>query len=77
MKFGRFRLNMAQVALIERDEERLIFFNADGAQIFERRFDSGRQAAQALRDFFNFEEVRLLTARYEGTDVGDGTGENA
>lgn len=71
MKFGRFRLNMAQVALVERDEERLVFYNAAGAKVFERVFQSDRQADQALRDFFNYDQVRLLTARYEGSAPAD------
>lgn len=73
MKFGRFRLNMALVSLIERDEARLVFYNAEGTRIFARRFESDRQAEQALRDIFNYEEVRLLTARYEGSE-DDGAG---
>lgn len=68
MKFGRFRLNMGLVSLIERDAARLIFYNSDGVQVFARRFESDRQAEQALRDIFNYEEVRLLTARYEGSE---------
>ena len=71
MKFGRFRLNLGLVALIERDEERLRFYNVSGEQIFERAFESERQADQALRDFFNYDQVRLLTARYEGTEVDE------
>lgn len=67
LKFGRFRVNMAQVALIERDEELLRFFNAEGREIFVRAFESARQADRVLKDLFKFDEVRLLNARYEGS----------
>ncbi|AWV88344.1 hypothetical protein DN745_02895 [Bradymonas sediminis] len=70
MKLGRFRINLAQVAFIERDAECLLFFNADGAQIFERRFETQRQADQVLRDLFGYEDIQLVTARYEGVDAG-------
>lgn len=68
IKLGRFRLNMAQIAYIERDEARLLFFNAHGDTLFEREFESRRQADQVLRDFFGYEDVQLVTARYEGTE---------
>lgn len=71
MKLGRFRLNLGQIALIERDEERLLFFNAQGTQIFERGFETQRQADQVLRDLFGYEQVQLVTARYEGTEPNE------
>lgn len=71
MKLGRFRLNLAQIALIERDEERLLFFNAEGTQLFERCFESQRQADQVLRDLFGYEQIQLVTARYEGMEPGE------
>lgn len=68
MKLGRFRLNLAQIALIERDGARLLFYNDQGAPIFERHFGDSRQADQVLRDVFGHEEVQLVTARYEGAE---------
>lgn len=70
MKLGRFRINLAQVAFIERDAQRLLFYNTDGAQIFERSFETQRQADQVLRDLFGYEDIQLVTARYEGVDAG-------
>jgi|GEM_PF-4926745 len=70
MKLGRFRLNLAQIAFIERDGARLQFYNAQGMQIFARDFEDSRQADQVLRDLFGHEELQLVTARYEGSDAG-------
>ena len=67
MKLGRFRINLAQVAFIERDAECLLFFNADGAQIFERRFETQRQADQVLRDVFGYEDIQLVTKQATAT----------
>jgi hypothetical protein len=67
-KFGEYRVNLAQVSLIERDDDLLRFFNAEGTQFFSRRFESARQADRVLKEIFRFEEVRLLNTRYEGVD---------
>jgi hypothetical protein len=67
-KFGQFRINLAQVSLIEREDDLLRFFNAEGTQFFSRRFDTARQADRVLKELFRFDEVRLLNTRYEGVD---------
>jgi hypothetical protein len=67
-KFGEYRVNLAQVSLIKRDDDVLRFFNPEGAQFFERQFESARQADRVLKELFRFEEVRLLNTRYEGVD---------
>lgn len=67
-KFGDHRVNLSQVSLIERDDDLLRFFNAEGTQFFARRFESARQADRVLKEIFRFEEVRLLNTRYEGVD---------
>ena len=70
-KFGTYRVNMAQVSLIERDEQTLRFFNTAGEEFFAREFESTRQAGRVLEELFKFDEVRLLNTRYEGAEPDD------
>ncbi len=72
VKFGRFRVNLAQVAVIERDVDVLRFYAADGREMFVRAFDSDRQADRVLKEVFKFEELRLINASYEGSEPSAG-----